>query len=124
MGKIPAGLDQLAGARSLIEEVASQAGLDDERSYNLKVAVSEACANAIEHSSSGERISLCAWLQPDRLVVEILHSGEFRLSRDQGRTHHRGLGLPLMVALMDEVKIGRPPSGGTSVSLSLFLPVQ
>jgi serine/threonine-protein kinase RsbW len=114
-------LDQLAEARALIQELAGEAGLDDEQTYNLKVAVSEACANAMEHSGSSEEIRLCAWLYQDRLMIEIRHPGDFRLARGRAGTPHRGLGLPLMVALMDEVKINRLPQGGTLVELSLFL---
>jgi serine/threonine-protein kinase RsbW len=120
--KITPQLDQLADARALIGEVASEAGLDEEQTYNLKVAVSEACANAMEHSGSREQIALCAWLQEDRLRIEIRHPGDFRLARGKATDSHRGLGLPLMVALMDEVKIHRLPEGGTLVTLSLFLP--
>jgi serine/threonine-protein kinase RsbW len=114
-------LDQLAEARKMVDEVAVEARLDEERAYNLKVAVSEACANAIEHNVSSSEISLCVWLQEDRLLVEIRHPGEFRLARSSDGNLHRGLGLPLMVALMDEVKINRLASGGTIVSLTLFL---
>jgi len=35
--------------------------------------------------------------------------------------NNRGLGLPLMVALMDEVSFARIPGGGTAVSLSVLL---
>lgn len=120
--KISPELDRLADARRLVEEISREARLDEERAYNLKVAVSEACANAIEHSGSQDEISICAWLLDDRLLIEIKHPGEFRLARAGTGNSHRGLGLPLMVALMDEVTINRTPEGGTTVSLSLFLP--
>lgn len=120
--RISPSLDRLAEARALIHEVATQAGLDEEQTYNLKVAVSEACANAMEHSGNDQEITLCAWLHDDRLRIEIRHPGEFRLARGNTGEVHRGLGLPLMVALMDEVQIHRLPEGGTSVSLTLFLP--
>jgi serine/threonine-protein kinase RsbW len=119
--EMDSALDQLAEARRLVEEVVAGAGLDDERIYNLKVAVSEACANAIEHSSSDSQVTLCVWLQDERLLIEIRHPGDFRLASNRANDIHRGLGLPLMVALMDEVKINRLPGGGTLVSLSLFL---
>ena len=60
--------------------------------------------------------------RPDRLTVTVSHPGDFR-PRAQGDTErfHRGLGLPLMLSLTDEVTIGCKPGTGTSVSLSMLL---
>ncbi|MCL5942924.1 MAG: ATP-binding protein [Actinobacteria bacterium] len=115
---------RLAEVRRFVEKVGAAAGLGPERLFDLKVAVSEACANAVEHSGGNHApLQLCAWFLPDRLVFEIADSGDFRLpgAERRGQAGTRGLGLPLMAALMDELRIQKAPGGGTNVSLSVFL---
>ena len=115
---------RLAEIRRFVEEIGVEARLDPSRVFDLKVAVSEACANAVEHSGGTHApLEVCAWLHADRLVVEINDSGDFRLPRvERGPlAESRGLGLPLMVALTDEVRISKLPEGGTAVTLSVLL---
>lgn len=119
--EVSSELDRLGEVRAIVDDLAHEAMLDEDRTYDLKVAVSEACANAIEHSPVKEKVTLSAWLDRQRLLVEVRHPGAFEIHPGSGGTRHRGLGLPLMVALMDEVKISRPPDGGTCVALSVFL---
>lgn len=114
---------RLAEIRRFVEEVGGEFGLDSGRVFDLKVAVSEACANAVEHSGGTHApLELCAWFHADRLVFEIVDEGDFRVPQAERGAHAdtRGLGLPLMVALMDEVCIRKTPGGGTNVTLSLF----
>lgn len=114
---------RLAEIRRFVEEVGGEFGLDAERVFDLKVAVSEACANAVEHSGGTHApLELCAWFHPDRLVFEIADGGDFRVPQAERSSlaDSRGLGLPLMVALMDEVRICKTPRGGTNVTLSVF----
>jgi anti-sigma regulatory factor (Ser/Thr protein kinase) len=114
-------LEALQEIRHLVGRLANEAHLDEEQTYDLKVAVSEACANAMEHPRFKDKLKLAAWLKPDRLVVEVNSPGEFRVKPAESNKH-RGLGLPLMAALVDEFSISRPCGGGTNVRLSMLLP--
>jgi serine/threonine-protein kinase RsbW len=113
----------LAEVRRFVEDVTVEAEVETEKAFDLKVAVSEACANAIEHTASPEEDLLIAVsVTRDRLTFDVSDTGPFRppsLPREAGES--RGLGLPLMVALMDEVRFSRSPRGGTTVSLSVLL---
>jgi len=113
----------LRAVRHFVDEVAEAAGLGEEGAFDLKVAVSEACANAVEHASApGGALEICAQLFADRLTVHITDPGGFQLStRNPHRQDERGLGIPLMVALMDEVRFARTKGSGTTVSLSMNL---
>lgn len=116
---------QLCEIRRFIEAVAADATLDAERTFDLKVAVSEACANAVEHSGSSQApLHVRAACRGNRLVIEIKDRGGFRLpcTANGLQRDHRGLGLPLMVALTDEVRITKLAGGGTKVTLSVMLP--
>lgn len=113
----------LADIRRFVEEVATELALDSERVFDLKVAVSEACANVVEHSGcQAAPLEVQALVQAQRLTFSISDHGFFK-PPDPCReiASNRGLGLPLMVALMDEVSFVRSPEGGTCVSLSVLL---
>jgi anti-sigma regulatory factor (Ser/Thr protein kinase) len=114
---------RLAEIRRFVQEVASDAALDPEQVFDLKVAVSEACANAVEHG--GRQTSLLevsASREAGRLTFTVTDNGTFHAPMSgPGDNHRRGLGLPLMVALMDAVTFSRPLGGGTTVSLSVII---
>jgi serine/threonine-protein kinase RsbW len=114
--------EKLADVRRFVDQVAAEAALDLERAFDLKVAVSEACANAVEHAGcESTPIEILAQLSPQRLTFVITDNGLFRPpSSTRGGFGSRGLGLPLMVTLMDEVTFARTPNGGTRVSLSVL----
>ena len=122
--RVEAEAAQLAHVRQFVEEIAREAHLDRERMFDLKVAVCEACANALEHACNQSAfLEVCAYLDEERLTFVVTDRGVFRRARAScGPVLRRGLGLPLMVALMDEVVFARTPEGGTQVSLSVALP--
>ena len=115
-----ADLAEVEKARRLVDQIHDLRGLSEERAFDVKVAVSEACANAIEHAASA--VLVVAWLLPDRVLIEITNDGGFLpgLQKDtDGR--RRGLGLPLMVSLADQLHVARLETGITRVSLTFFL---
>jgi serine/threonine-protein kinase RsbW len=121
--KVQAETARLADIRKFVERVASEAALDDERVFDLKVAVSEACANALEHAGCpAAPLEVSARLQARRLTFVVTDNGFFRPPpATRENCGNRGLGLPLMVTLMDRVSFSRSPKGGTRVSLSVLL---
>jgi anti-sigma regulatory factor (Ser/Thr protein kinase) len=126
LGSVSAAPDlaSLPGVRRFVEKVAAQANLPEDQAFNLKVAVSEACANAIEHAvRRSAAIDVAARLEAGRLTVSISSQGAFHnAGRGADVSRHRGFGLPLMVALTDEVCISRERGGGLRVGLSVYLP--
>ena len=120
--RFPSRLDQLALIRQFVEEVAAATALGSSATYDLKVAVSEASANAIEHGLGEGELEVSARRRRGRLTVTVCHPGAFRprIGGDPTRAH-RGMGIPLMLALTNELIVTRPRDGGTRVSLSVFL---
>ena len=118
----PPQLDQLALIRQFVADVAATTSLGSSGTYDLMVAVSEASANAIEHGLGQGDLQVSTSRSPGRLTVSVRHPGAFRprMDGDPARAH-RGMGLPLMLALTNELTVSRPRSGGTCVSLSVFL---
>jgi anti-sigma regulatory factor (Ser/Thr protein kinase) len=122
MQVFPSELRALSTIRDFVEKWGREVGLSEEQRYGMKLAVSEACANAMEHPEDKSDLTLWAWDRGDRFTVDLWHAGEFRVKPAQDRGH-RGMGLPLIVACVDEAAFACLPEGGTRVSLSMFLKV-
>jgi anti-sigma regulatory factor (Ser/Thr protein kinase) len=60
---LPAETNSLLTIRTFIEDACSQAGLDDQTSYDIKLAVDEACMNIVEHGYAG--------VDPGSIVVSL-----------------------------------------------------
>ena len=131
--EIPARPEFVALARLVVSSLAStRRDLADERIDDLKVAVSEACTNAIEaHHSADTHDSVvvrCTEFD-DRLQIEIEDRGsgfdpeslpEHPPVTDPERLNfERGLGIPLIRTLVDETRFD-PSEAGTSVRLTMY----
>ncbi|MCX5211571.1 ATP-binding protein [Kitasatospora sp. NBC_00240] len=65
-------------ARRLLLGAMDSAGVDPQVSYDLGVALTEACANAVEHAAAGcpdEKFQVTASISGDRLRIEVTDSG-------------------------------------------------
>jgi serine/threonine-protein kinase RsbW len=128
--EIPARAEFVALARLVVSAMAAaDVDLPDERVDDLKLAVSEACTNAIEaHTAvdTAERVRLCYWTDDRGLEVSVEDSGagfdpatlpDHPPVTDPARLKfERGLGIPLIRALVDEVEFSSSGEG-TAVRL-------
>jgi serine/threonine-protein kinase RsbW len=118
-------------ARRLLLGTMETAGVDPEISYDLSVALSEACANAVEHGGNpapgaSEAYRVTAYLDGEKCRIEVADSGSgFTHVQDlrPARTDaEHGRGLCLIRELADHVHIGaKPGRGGTVVSFDKIL---
>jgi anti-sigma regulatory factor (Ser/Thr protein kinase) len=109
--EVPATPSQLMTARHLIRRwVEANDGSDDDCAA-FAIAVSEACANSIEHAYGlrDETIELSASLVGGEAVVTVRDHGEWR----QTTGRNRGRGIPIMREFMDDVEIERSDTGTT-----------
>ena len=115
----PARKQSLADIRGFIRTLAEGAGLSDQPTEDLVLAVSEACANAVLHS--GGRSMEVEWgLGDEQVQVEIRDQGIFRSRvRLPSVEGPGGFGIPLMAALTEELDIeeGTRRRPGTRVRL-------
>jgi serine phosphatase RsbU (regulator of sigma subunit)/anti-sigma regulatory factor (Ser/Thr protein kinase)/transcriptional regulator with GAF, ATPase, and Fis domain len=113
----PPNAKRLADIRVRLRNWLSRAGVGAEQIHAVLVAAGEAMANAIEHghreASSGV-ISLRAIAGAAEVGLTITDSGSWRRPAAEP---HRGRGVKLMRALMQEVVIN-PETGGTTVHLT------
>jgi serine/threonine-protein kinase RsbW len=131
---VPSRTEYIAVVRLVVASlVSARRSVAAERIDDLKLAVSEACTNAVEANLASEqsdpRVVVAVWEGPERLEVCISDSGQgFDPERlpthppvtDPDRLNfERGLGIPLIRSLVDAVRFDSGP-GGTSVWMTLF----
>jgi serine/threonine-protein kinase RsbW len=118
-------------ARKLLLGTMESAGVDPDISFDLLLALSEACANAVEHAGSATGYSVTAQIDGDRCSIEVADAGP-GLPRDRFRgparplTHlgqhaEHGRGLFLIEALVDHVHFHDRPGRGTVVAFDKVL---
>ncbi|MDQ3574749.1 MAG: ATP-binding protein [Actinomycetota bacterium] len=131
--EIPARAEYVGLARLVVSSLASsRRTLADDRIDDLKLALSEACTNAIEaHDQSDvDEPVLVRWAEgDDRLEVHVEDRGpgfdpgtlpEHPPVTDPERLNfERGLGIPLIRSLVDEVAFARAERG-MSVRMVMF----
>lgn len=106
--------DDLAEVRGLVRRQARTAGLDDDKTSALLIAVNELASNSIEHAGGGG--SLSVWVGSGALVCQIDDYGQIdnatgrRMPTDPG-SGSRGYGLPLVVELTDHAVCVSGPAG-------------
>lgn len=123
--EIPPRKDHLALVRLLVESAARLGGsIPDRRIDDLRLAVSEGCSNALDAQRvAGSHLPVLVTIElgDDEVAVTLTdHAGGFDpdevdpipAATDPHRLRHeRGLGIPLMRSLVDEVVFARTVDG-------------
>jgi serine/threonine-protein kinase RsbW len=110
-------------ARRAVASVLEQAGLASECLYEVKVALSEACTNVLDHAASQETYRVSIAIDDDVLHMDVTDSGG---GVDHGGNRptmpdpyaDRGRGSALMAALVDSVNFDAVTTGGTTVHMT------
>ena len=106
---LPAEPKTLAHARRILRRWLNERGADEGDVAEMTIAVSEACANAIEHAyaPSPATFELHGWARNGEITMTVRDGGRWRAPRGQ----NRGRGLSIIVAAMDDVQIDRTAEG-------------
>jgi serine phosphatase RsbU (regulator of sigma subunit)/anti-sigma regulatory factor (Ser/Thr protein kinase) len=107
--QLPAEPKTLAQVRRILRRWLVERGADEGDVAEVTIAVSEACANAIEHaySPAPADFQLDAWGTNGEITVAVRDTGQWRPPRGQ----NRGRGLSIIIAAMDDVQIDRMENG-------------
>jgi len=89
-----------------VERVARASNLTAEAIFDLKVAATEAVTNAIKGAPSNHAVEVAIAGGKNTVQVEVTDRGRFKPSYrpDTAREAEGGRGIPLMLALVDEVE--------------------
>ena len=124
---IPAGSAYVGIIRLAVASLARSAGFDEERVDDIRIAVSEACTNAVlahEEAGSPDPITFSWAESADRVVVRIedrvgTSAGDGTSPQDsQGFSSRMVMSVALLEEMADELAIEATPSGGTTAQLT------
>ncbi|MCA0384985.1 MAG: ATP-binding protein [Firmicutes bacterium] len=120
---LPSKPEYVSIARLTASFVANQMGFDIETIEDIKLAVGEACNNAILHSGSEETYKLEFINHSDSLIIEVVDHGKgFSVDNVKAPNaedlQENGLGLFIMKSLMDTVEIESNEGSGTKIIMS------
>jgi serine/threonine-protein kinase RsbW len=110
-------------ARRLCRGAMEELGLTRACLHDVALAVTEACANVIEHSSDSEdEYEVSVVIEESRCEIRVIDTGRgfdhHTLSDDLAApSAERGRGISLMRALVDNVRFESKPQAGTVVHL-------
>ena len=107
--------------------IANKIGFSIDDIEDMKVAVSEACTNAIKHSSD-DRFYITFNILDDGLNIEIKDNGvgcniDLLGKPDLENPKEDGLGIFIIQTLMDEVSIESSDNKGTIIKMTKYLGV-
>lgn len=120
---LPSKPEYVSIARLTASFVANQMGFDIETIEDIKLAVGEACNNAILHSGTEETYKLEFINHSDSLIIEVVDHGKgFSVDNVKAPNaedlQENGLGLFIMKSLMDTVEIESNEGSGTKIIMS------
>ena len=104
--------------RRALDRVARASDLPADVAFDLKLAATEALSNAISGAPRDHAVDVAIRGGDGRVDVELVNRGHFRPAfADEGALEAEGgRGIPLMLALVDEVEFASV-RGGTRVRL-------
>jgi anti-sigma regulatory factor (Ser/Thr protein kinase) len=118
---VPAQPCYLRQLRDLVRSFGFDCGAAEGRVIDMVMAANEACAYVMQHAYGEGRgpLQLRGWRERNRLVLEISDNGTPVAEAVPGRV--RGLGIPLIRELSEEVDIEGPGEYGTRLAIRFHL---
>lgn len=110
--------ESLTVVRQAISAIADVEGWDAVFVSDLKVAVSEACGNAVVHAypQRGGDLHVDVWSTPETVRVQVRDDG-VGMGEAVGESPGLGLGMPLMMSLTQRMQVASQPGGPTCVDM-------
>jgi len=102
-------------ARLACATFASQFGFSLDELEDIKLAVSEACTNVIQHAyedRTGQQFTVCCWTEENSLIIEVRDKGRGLQGEIQGH-----FGMKIIRAVMDFVEFRSEEGKGTIVRM-------
>jgi serine/threonine-protein kinase RsbW len=125
--KLPSKAEYVSIARLAASVISNTVGFDIEEIDDIKVAVGEACNNAVLHGKSEDEVYEIAFkLSDEKIHIEVKDNGigfdEDKYEEpDLTQLKGNGLGIYIMKSLMDEVDIVANNNEGTTLKLIKYL---
>jgi serine/threonine-protein kinase RsbW len=113
-------------SRQVLNACLETLGVTPDTRTDIALALSEACANVVQHAGPGDEYEVLASARNGRCVIEVVNTGDGRSAVDGGRpfaapdgpvppTAEHGRGLKIIDAVADNVRLSTNEREGTSV---------
>ena len=103
--------DATTALRSAVDRIADACGLSSGDRFDLKVAATEAVTNALTGSPSTDAVEVSLTGRSEAVEVEVTNRGTFKPFSTRETGAEGGRGIPLMLALVDEVEFAASGDG-------------
>ncbi|MHB8842473.1 MAG: ATP-binding protein [Candidatus Aquicultor sp.] len=127
--EIPAKPEYAGIARLIVAGYAGLLGFDSEIVEDIKIAVSEACTNAImqlhKQSRSEEMVvDIAAYTNDDNLVIDVEYQAENvqQITKPDSQSIEKDLGMSILTSIMDEVDMIAAQNQGVILRLVKKIP--
>jgi serine/threonine-protein kinase RsbW len=119
--RVAARAENLGAIRQWISELCGRVRVDEPLATDVKLAVSEACANVVMHAyAGGEPRDLEVEAEPDGDLLRIVVRDEGHGIRPRPDSPGAGLGLPLIAALSEWVEVRRDETAHSTELVMTF----
>ncbi|MDE3204298.1 MAG: ATP-binding protein [Acidobacteriota bacterium] len=121
--ELPRDLLSVPVTRHLIRAAMDEVGVVSDDADAVDLAVTEACANVIDHSGPGDAYDVAVTINPSAAHIRVVDVGRgfdhrsLALPEMADSEAEHGRGLALMHALVDQVRFESAPERGTVVHL-------
>jgi anti-sigma regulatory factor (Ser/Thr protein kinase) len=118
---LPARAENVAVVRHAIGGLGEVLAIDDQTLSDIKLAVTEACTNAVVHAyPDGEGpLEVAAYVRDGRLLLVVRDKGRGIVPRTD--SPGLGLGLPLIATLAEALELGTDDADHTEVRMTFRL---
>ncbi|NTW72371.1 MAG: histidine kinase [Eubacteriaceae bacterium] len=121
---LPGNPEYVSVARLTLSGIANRMGFSVDAIEDLKVAVSEACTNAMKHGrgKNSENYMVNYIVNHEKLIIDVCDNGVgFQMDSiaapDLKNPKESGLGLYIIKTLMDEVEVKSEKNSGTVIRM-------
>lgn len=96
-------------------------GIEAECREDIRVAITEACTNVLDHAVDGDDYAVSCGITQDTCVIEVVDRGHGfdpgAIAAGADVSAEQGRGIQLMRALVDRIHFDNRPEAGTVVHL-------
>ncbi|MGP3931820.1 MULTISPECIES: ATP-binding protein [unclassified Nonomuraea] len=106
--------------REMLDGTLRSLGVDPQVRDDIELMLTEACSNVIKHAAPSDDYRVCAIVDDERCVIQVVdHGGGFdpREIVDHGPGSEHGRGLQIMRALADDIRFANKHEDGAMVCL-------
>jgi serine/threonine-protein kinase RsbW len=114
--------------RNVVTSALGRIGVTPQCINDIRLALSEACTNVIEHAAADDEYEVRLHVDRDRCAISVTNTAKgFDVAGLVAVMPHRSLlrgrGVPIMRAVMDQVHVSSAPGQGTIVRMVKTLTV-